>query len=422
MSVQAAAECAVLYSLSPLNPKDGTTCCGKNGIVCMGDHITAITGSGVQYYVTGSLPDNLGDLTELTELKLGFQTISGTIPTSIGNLKKLSVLDLGANPIRGPIPDSIANCTSLNNLSLGGIRLNGPLPNVLPPLLTVVDFKTSGATGVIPDYSASTGLISIILDGNSIEGPLPSYFGSLNLIQLGLSSNKLTGSIPSSFVNLPSFTILHLDGNFLTGTVPDGLKGLKELHVDVNCLDGQTGELRNPNCPTPVASGPSTGLIVGIVVAAVALLGVIGALVYWRRRRASVESMSRLEPCIKDETIVQVIDGEDAIEARSALSHSSSVEILSLTVAGEVGAKPPRKMPFLDIHLSTAGSASSVQVGKPELMTAEEMGRQRSRLEAVDPHTWTVDQTAVWCTTVLPGGDNVDALIHSKYFLSCTLA
>ena len=68
-----------------------------------------------------SIPDWIGNLTNLTQLNLSSQSplgiMRGSIPESIGNLKKLERFDVGNNNnLCGKLPDSLAKLTVLKNL------------------------------------------------------------------------------------------------------------------------------------------------------------------------------------------------------------------------------------------------------------------------------------------------------------------
>ena len=61
----------------------------------------------------GSIPQSIGDLTELTQLNVKGNSLIGEIPESIGNLTKLTQLNLSNNELSGEIPTTISNLKSL---------------------------------------------------------------------------------------------------------------------------------------------------------------------------------------------------------------------------------------------------------------------------------------------------------------------
>jgi len=71
--------------------------------------------------LTGVIPPEIGDLSEITSINMLFNNISGAIPSEIGNLTKLKILNLGYNNMTGAIPNSIGN---LNNLQILYLAFN----------------------------------------------------------------------------------------------------------------------------------------------------------------------------------------------------------------------------------------------------------------------------------------------------------
>ena len=171
--------------------------------------------------LTGPIPAELGDLTNLRVLYLGFNELTGPIPAELGNLTNLNELYLSGNQLTGPIPAELGNLTNLSNLDLGGNQLTGPIPAWLGNL---------------------TNLVYLGLIGNELTGPIPAELGNLtNLRQLYLDSNRLRGSIPAELGDLTNLSNLDLGGNQLTGPIPAGLgnlTNLNELDLSVNQLTG----------------------------------------------------------------------------------------------------------------------------------------------------------------------------------------
>jgi len=61
-------------------------------------------------------------------LDLGYNQLTGSIPPEIGNLTNLNYLDLGGNQLTGEIPSEIGNLTNLNYLILNDNLLTGVIP------------------------------------------------------------------------------------------------------------------------------------------------------------------------------------------------------------------------------------------------------------------------------------------------------
>ena len=134
--------------------------------------------------LTGTLPPEIGDLSELIRLELRRNKLTGSIPKEIGNLKKLELLYIDQNQLSGNIPTEIGGLSSLTLLGIGGNHLTGTVP-------------------------ASIGDLS-------------------NVEKIYLVNNKLSGSLPSTLTNLTKLKHLYIDYNAFTGELPD-LSGTLDL-------------------------------------------------------------------------------------------------------------------------------------------------------------------------------------------------
>lgn len=145
--------------------------------------------------LTGTLPSEIGLLTELTSLYLNNNLISGNIPTEIGNLLNLNTLSIPNNQLAGSIPISIGSLNSLTTL---------------------------------------------YLNTNQLSGYIPQEFGNLgNLQTLFLFSNQLSGTIPASFSHIGNLTSFHIGFNQLSGCFYEALSSL--------CIQLQFFEINNGN-------------------------------------------------------------------------------------------------------------------------------------------------------------------------------
>ena len=205
--------------------------------------------------LTGSIPSELGDLTDLTVLGLSRNQLTGSIPSELGDLTNLTSLALWGNELTGSIPSDLGDLTNLTGLLLGWNELTGSIPSDLGDLakLTTLSLTTNDLTGVIPsELGDLANLTRLGLGGNSLTGSIPPELGKLtNLTYLGLGDG-LTGSIPSEFGNLVNLETLELAGSDLTGSIPPefgSLTQLRVLRLFENDLTGpippELGELAN---------------------------------------------------------------------------------------------------------------------------------------------------------------------------------
>ena len=80
----------------------------------------------------GSIPSEIGLLTELTELDISNNTMNASIPSEIGLLTNLLTMDLQDNSFHGSIPSEIEALMALTALKLNcNEQLNGTIPSSL---------------------------------------------------------------------------------------------------------------------------------------------------------------------------------------------------------------------------------------------------------------------------------------------------
>ena len=90
--------------------------------------------------LTGEIPVELAQLSQLRWLALSDNQLTGEIPVELGNLSQLTVLFLSSNQLTGEIPVELGNLTQLLYLALSGNQLTGEIPAELGNLsqLTVL--------------------------------------------------------------------------------------------------------------------------------------------------------------------------------------------------------------------------------------------------------------------------------------------
>ena len=175
-----------------------------------------------QNELTGPLPGALGDLVNLTELYVQDNRLSAAIPAELGRLANLRFLNLAGNELSGRIPPELGNLANLVFLFLSGNALSGPIP---------------------PELGDLASLGGLFLPQNELSGPIPAELGKLgNLQTLILEGNELTGAIPAELGRLANLRNLNLAGNGLTGRIPPELGSLVNLYA----LDLSRSELSGP--------------------------------------------------------------------------------------------------------------------------------------------------------------------------------
>eukprot|EP01018_Ginkgo_biloba_P027890 Gb_17630 [translate_table: standard] len=151
-----------------------------------------------------------------------------------------------------PSPDSLGNCSELTYLELGGNNLTGAVPfdlgklSLLERLYLNDNQLVSGNNTTLPILTALTNcsnLRELVLEDNYLSGILPVSIGQLStkLSMLHLDGNYIRGEIPQQIANLTNLTFLDLSFNNFTGCIPKAvgsLQNLERLYLDVNRLEG----------------------------------------------------------------------------------------------------------------------------------------------------------------------------------------
>ena len=153
--------------------------------------------------LTGEIPAELAELTQLQELILGANQLTGEIPVELGQLSQLTYLNLGGNQLTGEIPAELAELTQLRELHLDYNQLTGEIP---------------------PELAQLSQLTVLGLENNQLTGEIPVELGQLTQLQrLYLNDNELTGTIPPEFENLTQLQVFDIRNTGLCVTADSEL-------------------------------------------------------------------------------------------------------------------------------------------------------------------------------------------------------
>ncbi|XP_075512543.1 receptor protein kinase TMK1-like [Primulina tabacum] len=202
-----------------LNNQDGGGMSGPMDVVSTMVGLTQLWLHGNQF--TGSIPDNIGDLTFLRQLNLNGNRLVGLIPQSLANMH-LQVLDLNNNMLMGSIPKFKSENVSYESNSF---CQSDPGEPCAPEVNALLDF--------LQDLSYPEKLASDWIGNDPCRGPWwgiscdsRNEVAVINLKNLGLN-----GTLGPSLANLPSLLEIHLEGNNLHGIIPTNLTLLRSLRL-----------------------------------------------------------------------------------------------------------------------------------------------------------------------------------------------
>ncbi|CAB9511792.1 Leucine Rich Repeat [Seminavis robusta] len=127
--------------------------------------------------LTGSLAPQLFGLKNLRGLSLGYNNLTGTVPPAISNLQRLMSLSLqGSAVLSGSIPSQIGRLTDLIWLDLSGTGISSTIPSELG-LLTALDVLKLDSTLLSGEIPKSLALIESLtkfdIGKTSLNGTIP---------------------------------------------------------------------------------------------------------------------------------------------------------------------------------------------------------------------------------------------------------
>ncbi|KDP22861.1 hypothetical protein JCGZ_00448 [Jatropha curcas] len=194
----------------------------------------------------GTFPANVFKVSTLEILDLSYnQELEGNLPDSLHN-SSLKTLVLSNTKFSGSLPESVGALVNLSRIELGSCSFTGVIPSSMANLtqLIYLDFSSNMFTGQIPYFQKSKNIFYVDLSHNRLSGEIPSTHceGHQNLSYIDLRNNSLSGSIPSSLFAIPSLQKVQLSLNQLGGQFPDfsnvSLSLLDTLDLSSNNLEG----------------------------------------------------------------------------------------------------------------------------------------------------------------------------------------
>ncbi|PUZ50497.1 hypothetical protein GQ55_6G062800 [Panicum hallii var. hallii] len=198
-----------------INPAIKCDCSYDNATVC---HITKLKANALN--VVGQIPAELQNLTYLNNLNLMQNYLTGPVPSFIGKFP-MQYLSLAINPLSGTLPKELGNLTNLISLGISLNNFTGELPSELGNLtkLEQIYFDSSGFSGPFPStFSKLKNLKILWASDNDFTGKIPDFIGSLTKLEvLRFQGNSFEGPIPESLSNLPKLTDLRI-GDIVNGS------------------------------------------------------------------------------------------------------------------------------------------------------------------------------------------------------------
>lgn len=152
---------------------------------------------------------------DLEQLALGHCGLKGSIPTNLYKLKNLVKLCITDNELTGTISEDISNLTHLENLTLVNCNFCGKIPDGIFKLtnLKKLCLSDNKLTGQLSEKIGNLKkLKELKLESNHLTGHIPKNITNFNnLEELYLNDNKFEGTFPLNIEKLNNLRILCID-------------------------------------------------------------------------------------------------------------------------------------------------------------------------------------------------------------------
>lgn len=153
--------------------------------------------------------------TMVVGLSLSRCNLTGTLHGDLGQISTLKTLSLGYNALTGPLPSAWSSFSSLQSIDLTSNMLSGNL-HVISQITTLASVSLSTNT-FVDTLGFALPLVNLQLlscSNNLLYGGLPQQLSTLLSLQtLFLSNNKLSGSL-QALQSLPSLSVLYACSRF----------------------------------------------------------------------------------------------------------------------------------------------------------------------------------------------------------------
>jgi len=248
---------------------DNTVCVGCDGVLNSGlefDCAGECGGDAVELDECGNcsvgdlefleLWDRCYNIVETIELDLHNNQLTGQIPPEIGNLTNLTGLYLYGNQLTGEIPQEVCDLIENNNLDINNILIGNNLINTCLQdcmgewggsaaedecgicggdntvcvgcdgvINSGLEFDCAGECGGEAIIDCVSGACAVDVENVELWG---QCYNIESTTELQLNNSGLTGEIPPEIGQLTNLTTLYLYGNQLSGEIPAELCDLIE--------------------------------------------------------------------------------------------------------------------------------------------------------------------------------------------------
>ncbi|RWR91753.1 putative inactive leucine-rich repeat receptor-like protein kinase [Cinnamomum micranthum f. kanehirae] len=188
---------------------------------------------------SGTIPESLGQLTELVHLRMSHNSLEGTISEAhFANLTRLETLYMSENSFVFNVGHHWIPPFQLKYVGLRSCQIGPQFPTWLQFMRKdrlEIDFSQSQISGFMPDWfwNLSSQISYVDISQNLIYGKIPSSLNFVPWAKIDFSSNLFEGSLPQ---NVSDAYILDLSNNFFSGPIKMSIMSVQYLSLSNNSL------------------------------------------------------------------------------------------------------------------------------------------------------------------------------------------
>ncbi|XP_010040522.2 probable LRR receptor-like serine/threonine-protein kinase At3g47570 [Eucalyptus grandis] len=244
-------------------------------------NVTQLLRLSLQYnQLEGNIPPNLGRCQQLQALALSNNNLNGTIPKEVIGLSSLSLyFGVAGNSLTGPLPLEVGNMSQIVEVELFDNSLTGEIPSTLSQCLMLVNLDMAGnffEGSIPPSLRTLIGLVYLNLSRNRLSGQIPIYFENFTVLEkLNLSFNSLEGEVPHEGIFRDTKRISIMGNKELCG-------GIKELGL-LTCKVHDIKKRRKL---------PKLKFFIAVTISFLIVLTCFIVVVYWRRKSRTRPSVA----------------------------------------------------------------------------------------------------------------------------------
>ncbi|XP_074364528.1 TMV resistance protein N-like [Apium graveolens] len=179
------------------------------------------------------LPDSIGRLSKLVELKLRCNTNLKTLPDTICDLSGLKILDIGYCEKLEVLPRELGNIKSLEELKAEGLTVL-EIPNSIRHLSKLVELRLrcNKKLNTLPDAICDLSALKI-LDIGYCQGlrALPRELGNIKTLKELNAEGLMVSTLPDSIGYLSKLVVLRLSYNENLKMLPKTIRHMSSLEI-----------------------------------------------------------------------------------------------------------------------------------------------------------------------------------------------